>query len=643
MGARRRSPLKSKSGNHDNDFLGLGLAEDWMQSLLSGGVVVDERDAGNHSQARGRILLMVAGLMIVFVVLFVRLFTMQVMSSDQYSAQASGNRIREIVEYAPRGRIFDRGNKVLADNTLSFQLSAVPYLTDRDSNERAADLQRIAKILDRPASELASLLNAKGLEFTEPVVVAERITHSQALKLSASIPKLDGFSLDEIPIRTYERRGALSHIIGYTGRVSEADLENDQTEKLLLTDYVGKDGIEKTYDEILRGTNGWQRIEVDALGRPVRILGKQAPRPGQDIHLTIDFKTQKGLTDALRQEMKRAKVRKASSVAVDPRDGSVIAMVSLPSYDNNLFAKGISTKDFNRLVNNPDQPLLNKSIAGGYVTGSIIKPLVAAAALQEGVVDQNTVIVDRGFIDVVSEYQPGAYFRFRGWNPAGLGPMTVRSAIAMSSNIYFFTAGGGHGGIDGLGEERLTHYYREFGLGSLSGIDIPGEIDGLVPDAEWKQANRGDSWYVGDTYNISIGQGDLIISPLQITMAEAVVANKGSLWEPYLLKGAEPTLRRELKIDDKNFTLVHEGMREVLTNGLTCECIFDQVPVKVAGKSGTSETDPDSGRRPHGWFTAFAPYNNPEMVITVFLEEGFNGTEFGAPVAARALELYFKR
>jgi penicillin-binding protein 2 len=293
--------------------------------------------------------------------------------------------------------------------------------------------------------------------------------------------------------------------------------------------------------------------------------------------------------------------------------------------------------------------LTNKAIAGGYTTGSTIKPLVAAAALEEKVVTPSTIIVDSGAISVTSIYQPGQAFVFRGWRPGGLGPMNVRSGLAMSSNIYFYTVGGGYGDIEGLGVERLSSYYRQFGLGEQSGIDLPGETSGRVPDPAWKRDQFGTDWFVGDTYNISIGQGDLLISPLQLTLANMTVANGGYLLKPQLLHkiGDEVvsgrSVRREISVSKTNLQIVREGLRQVVTNGTTCECVFNNVPVKVAGKTGTAQTTSTEERRPHAWFVAYAPHDTPRFMGGAMLEEGSGGSQYAAPVLARGMAEYFAK
>lgn len=643
---KKQNPLRLKPVREVKDRYSskLEAATEWNEMLLP---APGAQSVGQEQ--RSRFLFALAGLVILATVLLLvtRLFLLQVSSHERYLDLANGNRIRETITYAPRGNIYDRDGRLIASNTISFQLSVTPYLMERNQHQRTSDYRLIGELLDIDPQTIAQQAETKGLEYPLPVIVERNIEHRQALAVMQYLSRLEGFHLSEVPIRKYVADAGLAHILGYTGVVSEQDLEQDDSESLLPIDIVGKTGIEKQYDEILRGRNGLERTEVDTLGRPIRVLAKRQASSGQDVTLTIDLEVQRRLAREMKEQMDKANVSRGSGVALDPDSGEVIAMVSIPYYDNNLFANGISERDFNRLANDPNEPLINKVIAGGFTTGSTIKPMVASAALEEGVVNPETIIVDSGAIAVTSVYQPGAQFIFRGWRPGGLGPMNVRSAIAWSSNIYFYTVGGGHGGISGLGVDRLTEYYRAFGLGEQSGIDLPNEIDGQVPDRAWKRAFKNEQWYVGDTYNISIGQGDMVVSPMQLTLGDMAVANGGYVLEPQLLLkvGNEevPTreVRREVPVSKNNLQIVREGMRQVLTNGTTCECTFSKVPVKVAGKSGTAQTTSDESRRPHAWFTAFAPYEQPEIMVTVLLEEGSGGSQFAAPAIAGAMEEFF--
>ena len=611
--------------------------------MVTGSSIEDKQDVSDASLRR-RLLLISFGVMFAFSLLTLRIVNLQVVASEQYRELANGNRVREEIVYAPRGKIFDRDGVLLADNTLEFQLSLTPYLLPDEPQQQAAIIARVSRIVGLEPSVIETLLEDNGTEYVLPLPIESTVTHEQALQIGAAQSDLLGFRVDRVPSRAYKSDSALAHIVGYIGRVSEDDLATNSDGTLLPTDVIGKTGVELSFDDRLRGQNGWTRYEVDALGRPVRIIDQREPRPGEDIQLSIDYDVQQSMHDALVKQMKEAESSRSSGVAVDPHTGELLAMVSLPSYDNNQFVGGIGEEEFARYNTDPNQPLYNKALAGGFTSGSIIKPLVAAAALQEGIVTEHTVVEDNGYIDVVSQYGTGT-FRFRGWRESGLGPMNVRSALAWSSNIYFYTVGGGHGGIQGLGESRLSEYYRAFGLGEPTGINMPGETSGRVPNEAWKLDVKGEPWYVGDSYNISIGQGDLLISPLQITMAEAAIANGGEVLAPVLEKDESRRVRREVPIDKSHLQIVREGMRQVLTDGTTCECVFKDVPHKVAGKSGTAETNTPDGRPPHAWYTAFAPYHEDgqtgDILATVLIEEGEGGSQYAAPAIAESFSAYF--
>ena len=603
----------------------------------------------SRSQSRRWLTTLIYTLIVALGLVFsFRLYHLQVSAHERYEALASGNRVRENVSFAPRGRILDRDGRVLAQNDLTFRLSVTPYLLSQDRKEREAGYELIGQLTSWSVKDIRSVAEAAGLDYPLPRPIERNLKHRDALALQANLDKLKGWNISELPIRRYRSDAALAHVIGYTGTVSASELAERQQSGLLPIDIIGKTGAEAAFDDILRGQNGFARTEVDTFGRPLRILAQQEAVAGRDIYLTIDMDVQRRLASELRTQMKAARVSRASAVALDPKSGEVLALVSWPSFDNNLFAQGISQRDFLRLVKDPDQPLTNKVIAGGYTTGSTIKPLVAAAALQERVVTPQTIIVDSGAIAVTSQYQPGQAFIFRGWRPGGLGPMNVRSALAWSSNIYFYTVGGGHGNISGLGEERLTSYYRQFGLGETTGIELPGEITGRVADAAWKRQHFGQDWFVGDTYNISIGQGDMLVTPLQLAVANAAIANGGNLLRPRLLYRvgediiSQPSLKRKLDISSTNLQIVRDGLRQVVTSGTTCECVFKDVPVKVAGKTGTAQTTSDESRRPHAWFVAYAPFDNPKFLGTAMLEEGSGGSQYAAPAIASGMAAYFR-
>ncbi len=391
-------------------------------------------------------------------------------------------------------------------------------------------------------------------------------------------------------------------------------------------------------------------MEVDASGRPIKVLGNIEPEPGQVVQVNIN----QGLQQALYNSFTKNSTKiKGAAVALNPKTGEVLALLSLPGYDDNLFAKGISQAEYQTLITDPELPLFNRSISGTYPPGSTSKIMGAVAALQEGVVKEDTVIVDRGALVVPNQYNPGQSYRFNGWKLSGLGPMTVRSAIAESSDIYFYTTAGGQPstGINGLGAEKLAEYYRKFGLGHVLGIDLQGEKSGLVPDPNWKAGYfKSDpvlaKWYLGDTYHIGIGQGDMLVTPLQVAEWTAVVANNGTGYVPRLLKqvtdqAGKVVLKSEPKVllnniaSPQTIKIVQEGMRQTVTSGTARS--LNTLPVTSAGKTGTSQFDGSDPTRTHGWFTVYAPYEDPQIVITVLVEAGGEGNAVAAPIAKDAL------
>lgn len=625
-----------KENINQNPQAWLALQSPWQAALEA---QQEKRDFGAKSVG-----LFGFAVMAIFVLFLWQLLQLQFVQGGRLFDIAEGNRIRSRVIYAQRGNIYDRNGETLASNSASFQLIVTPYSLSKVEAERNELYQAIARITHNSAENVRVKVEQHGLEHVLPVLVDDRVEHEQMLQLKQYLKPDSAFRLDEVPIRRYDNGGALAHIVGYTGRIDNYDLEKNPS--LYPIDFIGRSGVEAYYDSYLRGENGFEQVEVDALGRPVRTLARKDAIPGNDLYLTIDSKVQKELVKQMQVEMKNAESKKASATAINPNTGEILALVSLPAYDNNLFSHGISEKDYAALIKNKLEPLYNSAISGAYPSGSTIKPVVAAAALEEKVVDENTIIIDTDSISVGS-------FSFHSWRPGGLGPKNVRGAIAWSSNIYFMTVGGGYGKVNGIGVDKLTDYYRQFGFGALSGIDLPGEVAGTVPDRAWKQEHRGEGWYIGDTYNISIGQGDFRTSTLQLASAHSVIANGGTLYRPYVGKKVVSrsgetiyevgsTKVRNVSISKKNLSIAREGMRETITNGATCSCTFENVGVNVAGKSGTAETDPNSKRKSHAWYSAFAPFESPEIVISTLLEEGQKGSGYAAPPISKAMEFYFK-
>ena len=498
-----------------------------------------------------------------------------------------------------------------------------------------------------------------------PQLVAAGVSREQALVIDQSSATMPGFALDVNPIRQYSDDNLLSVFLGYTGRVSAEEAKDNPDYG--PTDLIGKLGLEKQYESQLRGTNGGEQSEVDATGKPIRVLASRDPVPGNSLVLSIDNALQHQLAGAIQRQMAASGAKRAAGVALSPKTGEVLAAVSLPSYDNNAFSRGISQSDYQKLVKDPGQPLFNKVASGGYPSGSIIKPLGAAAALQEGIISLGTSVLDAGKIVVPNKYDPSKSSTFHGWERTnGLGVVTVLTAIARSSDIFFYKVMGGLVGtnedfIHPLGVTKLTDYYKRFGLGARTGIDLPSESAGRVPTPDWKKAFSGEGWFTGDTYNISVGQGDLLVSPLQMATALSAVANGGTVYRPHLvsqivdtagkvIQQIAPQVIRQGFISPANLATVRRGMWMTVNDpvGTACCKLRDQVPVQVAAKTGTAETvvhdegvDAAHQSRPHSWFEAFAPYDNPQIVIVVLVEHSGEGAEYAAPAVRETLVWYF--
>jgi penicillin-binding protein 2 len=639
MPARGRLRVRRDAGGH----------EGWAEAALTA-----DQEAGRVELEFNRtpVWYLAAALLMVMGILVVKLFGLQIIEGGRNLGLAEGNRIRQKVARAPRGLIYDRNRQVLASNVASFEVTVTPSQLPSAPAARQAEYAKLSAIIGRPASEIAAAAEAPEVNRLQAQLVLAGLERDRALLLDQKLAELPGFSLDVNPVRDYQDGGLLAHILGYTGRVSREDLARDDS--YLPTDFTGKLGIERQYEQLLRGVNGSEQIEVDAQGNPVKVLASKPSLAGSSVMLAIDRDLERELAQNITQQMQKSGSTQAAGVAMNPKTGEVLAAVSLPTYDHNLFSRGIKAADYDRLVADRAQPLFNKAVSGVYPTGSIIKPLVALAALEERVVTPQTVIVDEGKLEVVNPYNRDVKYTFYGWEHSGLGAMTLTRAIAMSSDIYFYTVAGGFGNIAGLGVEKLTGYYQRFGLGGRTGIDLPDESAGRVPTPDWKLKTSGETWYTGDTYNIAVGQGDILASPLQMATAISAIANGGTVYRPRLVKAAvdetgqvvkeyPPVVARKLGVSAANLAVVREGMRQTMTGGTGCCSTEKLVPVPVAGKTGTAETDTSRRHNPHGWFEAFAPFDDPQIVIVVFIANiPGEGAEFALPPVRDTLAWYFK-
>ncbi len=584
-------------------------------------------------------------------VLLFQLFNLQVMQGGELKALAEGNRLRIQTIIAPRGYILDRNGQQLARNTASFSLVVTPADVPKEGLDQT--VEQVSRLFNIPKEEIHAKLTDLNRNSLQQIIIKRGLSQQESILFETRSAEFAGFSIKSIPIREYMNPEIFSHALGYSGLISEnelADLEADQYD---INDFIGKSGIELSYEKYLRGINGNTQVEVDASGRPIKVLGNVEPQPGNVVKLSIDAGLQEQLYKSFTKFGDKAK---GAAIAMDPKTGEILALVSVPGFNNNLFAPGISTDDYRSLLDNKNLPLFNRSIAGTYPPGSTIKMVTAAAALQENVVTKDTIIYDRGVLVINNQFNPSIKYNFYGWKRNGLGPMNVRDAIAESSDIYFYTVGGGHPSskINGLGAEKLASYYRKFGMGAVTGIDIQGEKPGIVADPEWKAKYFNNDpisgkWYLGDTYHISIGQGDMLTTPLQVAVWTSAVANNGVVNKPHLLKeivnqAGEIIERPELEqlinaqINPQHMQAIQEGMRQNVIGNKGSGRQLSTLPISAAGKTGTSQFDGSDPSRTHAWFTSYAPYENPEIVVTILVEAGGEGHAAAVPIAKDALQ-----
>jgi penicillin-binding protein 2 len=573
---------------------------------------------------------------IIFSLLALRVFYLEIIKGDYYLSLAKENRVRFIAIKAPRGLIFDRNGKELVQNSPSFDVILVPADLPKNIEERRQEVTSLALVLNINDQSLAALVESQDFESLNPILIKENISEDESLVFSENKSKLLGFQLDKTAVRNYVDGNYFSAAMGYTGKINKEDLQSNSD--YLMTDYIGKVGIEASYEKYLRGVNGKQKVEVDSAGNVKQELGSDQPVNGSDLTVSIDADLQKKIQDELQSKLDETKTKTASAVAIDPRNGEVLAMVNLPSYDNNLFAKGISAGDYSSLMNDPEKPMFNRAISGEYPPGSTFKPLVASAALQEGIITSSTTL------NCPAEINIGSY-RFPDWKPHGV--TDVRKAIAESVDIFFYAVGGGWENITGIGIDKIQQYANRFGLGKTLGIDIPGESKGLIPNREWKLSKMGERWFLGDDYHCAIGQGFITATPLQLANYIAAIANGGTVYKPHIVTQIKKidgsiekigtTILDKNIISASNIAIVREGMWQTVTSG-TAQPLKD-LPVAVAGKTGTAQFG--SENKEHGWFVSFAPYDNPTIAMVVLVEGGGEGFSTAEPVTKDVYQWYF--
>lgn len=571
---------------------------------------------------------------------------LQVAAGEKYFAKSQENRFFTRPVFPARGIIYDRSGKPLVENRPSFTIAFEKEEFLRERGDLQKLISDLSEALGRSREELREAgfpKNSDTAGLAGYLVIAQGIDPEEIVSLAPRIYGLPGVVIYEDFRRMYTDPFALSHLLGFVGKVSSTDLArfNILTEQ----DTIGKSGIENAYDGLIRGNRGRKIVEINASGKESRFKSLEEARPGKSIRVTIDGDLQEF---AYRMLMHYTEGKKGGSVvAVDPRGGEVRALVSVPGFDSNRFGYSLSQKEFDAVLDDPLRPLFNRAISGEFPSGSTIKPLIAAAALQENIIDPNKKIYDPGFIEIPNPYKPGEKSVFVDWKKHGW--VDFYDAIAVSANVYFYMIGGGYQDQKGLGIERIKQYALGFGLGSVLGIDIPGERPGLIPDPKWKEVAEPTNpiWRIGDTYNVSIGQGGVRVTPLQMAMASAAIANGGTLYQPHIFDGeldaegkikekAAHKILREGMVKKEVIEEVVKGMKQTVTVG-TAQ-MLQQVPVPVAAKTGTAQAGAGNS---HSWVIAFAPVENPEIAVAAMVEHAGESSVVAVQIAGDILKRYF--
>jgi penicillin-binding protein 2 len=591
---------------------------------------------------RQRMVIILAGLGLMLAVLVLRLWYLQVLQGGYYEEVATGNRIRVVPREAPRGLVMDRQGELLAYNRPAFNVQLIP----EDTPNLNRSLGRLAQVAEVPVETLRESARAKrtGLRF-KPVVLLKDVGRKTADLVDTYQEDLPGVSVQVEAKRLYPTAFLTSHLLGYVGGIDEDQLTRLPVESLYSGRIVGRAGVEMTQNNILIGVDGGRQVEVDHVGRELRMLTRPInPVPGQDLTLTVDLRLQ-------RQMRTLMSGRSGVIVMMKPRTGEVLALSSFPDYDPNSFVGGIKEDLWARLNQDPDKPLINKALQGAYPPGSTFKMMMAVAGLDAGVIKDNTTLFCPGY------YKVGRDIRYC-WKRSGHGNVAVREAIEKSCNVFFYQVG------LQLGVDRIRDYAVQFGLTQPTGIELEGEKTGLVPSRDWKLRALKEKWYDGETLPVAIGQGYLTVTPLQLLNYINVVANRGLWVRPTLIHhtatadgqelisaAALPRASRLLTIAPEQFDVVRDGMFRVVnregTGGRARSRLFD-----VAGKTGTSQVisrrtgRPANARDedflPHSFFVGFAPVENPRVSILVLVEHGEAGGVSAAPIARELLEFYHK-
>jgi len=583
-----------------------------------------------------RMKIMTGMIVAIFIFLICRLAWMQLVNGAQYKKIAEDNRVREITAPAPRGNIYDRRGALLVGNRPSFAISIITSEYTNASNATPI----LADIIGLSPEEIEKMLkDGEDLIYT-PIRIKRDADQMMVAKIQEHKYYLPGVIIEAIPVRNYVYNDLAAHLFGFIGNINEAEYAQHKDQGYNLNDFIGKDGLEREWEDTLRGVDGGLKVEVNALGEEVKIIGEKPAKAGNGLVLTLDANLQKLVQDALADQIVFSRTigqpaKGGSAIVLDVHTGAVLAMASEPGFDPNLFVSGISSFNWDKLINDPYHPLANKTIQNTYPPGSVFKIITAAAALDLGDVTTTEIFNDKG------KYVLNGW-EFYGWKPEGLGKLTIADAICWSSDPVFYELG------HRVGADQLASYALTFGLGQTTGIKLEGEGKGVVPTESWKEATYGEQWYPGETVIAAIGQGYYLVTPLQQAMMLMAVANNGIIYRPMLVdkilsadgavvKKYSSEVLHTVYLKPQTWDVIKKGLVAVTNKG-TAAAVFQGFSPPVAGKTGSAETGTGTV---HAWFSSYAPADNPEIVVSVLVEDGGDGSVSAAPVVRKILEGYF--
>jgi penicillin-binding protein 2 len=586
------------------------------------------------------------GILAIIFLLSLRYVYLQIVSFEEFQARSINNQVR-IIPVAPnRGLIYDRRGRPIAENLPAFRLELVP--------EKVADLETtiasLGNIVELPDDVLAKFEeNRKRYHDFDSVPLKFNLTEEEVARFAVDRHRFTGVEVVSYLARHYPYGDLLTHVLGYVGRLDVEDLARVDQGNYRGTTHIGKSGIERYYEDILHGSSGVEKIETNSQGRILTTLERENPVHGDDLVLSLDVLVQQAAWDALGD-------RPGAVVAIDPSDGAVLAMVSKPAYDPNLFVHGISSDDYRAILDAPGRPLFNRTLLGGYEPGSTLKPFVGLAGLETGVVTEEVRVFSSG-----QYFLPGVSRPYRDWKKGGHGWVNIQEALEESVNTYFYQL------AYDLGIDRMHDYLAQFGFGRPTGLDLLGENSGVLPSRGWKRGQFAEPWYPGETIIAGIGQGFNVVTPVQLANAVATLANGGKRFEPRLLYASKhagnqqadkvraPVALQVPKTNQANWDLIQSGMRRVVHGARgTARSIRPESGFEIAGKSGTAQVaaqaaDEDMDEttathlRHHALFIAYAPYDDPSIVVAAVVEHGGGGSREAAPVARAVIDAWLSQ